>query len=871
MTLQPGQRLGPYEVEARLGAGGMGEVFRARDARLDRSVALKILPEELGADAARRERFEREARLVSSLAHPHICVLYDVGEADGRTFLVMEHLAGENLAERLARGPLPTRQVLRIGAEIAEALAHAHHQGIVHRDLKPGNVMLTPAGAKLLDFGLSKAAGAQPASGPTLTTLAGHPPPLTEEGTLLGTMPYMAPEQVEGRPADARSDIFALGAVLYEMATGRRAFDAKSRASLIAAILEHEPPALTSLQPLSPAALEHVVKICLAKEPERRWQDASDVAAQLRWLEEAGSSALGEPAAAARPARWRRLAGVAVAAAVVLAAAFLAGRRFQGAGTKPPLKAALVLPMAAGDFDSASLALAPDGRSIAFCAFSAGETPARVWVRPLGDDEARPVAGTEGASYPFWSPDSRHVAFFARGKLRRVPAAGGPVLTLADASSGRGGAWGAEGSVIFSPQPTSGLFEVPAGGGAVKQLTKPEAPSTTHRWPHLLPGGERLLYVVSGDPKGGNGLHLLDLASGTSRRVLDEIVDGRFAADRLLYHRDGNLIAQRFDPKSGTLSGTAEVVAPAAGISTYRWNAYAAATGETLVYVRNRVPLTALTWMDGSGRDAGVLGKVGPWSVVLFSPDATKAVVARDDGNGDDAWLADTADGSFRPLASGLVGIGAWSPAGDEVAIRVDTRAGSNEIRALAVNGSGGERTLVRGASYMRPTSWSPDGTLLYFQNGDLWAASTKGRGAPRAVIATAADEDEGVFSPDGRWVAFTSDETGRNEVYVAPYEHLGRKRRVSIDGGAGARWREGGRGLLFLGSDARVYRVEVAERDGQLHLGTPEVAFGGRSFAEVLGGDIAPSGDRGIVSLPQEAGPAVVHLVVGWPALLER
>src|SRR5437588_2403010 len=458
MLLATGTKLGPYEILAPLGAGGMGQVYRARDTRLGREAAIKILPEQLSGSPGFRQRFEREAKAISSLNHPNICTLYDVGETNGTEYLVLELLEGESLAERLQRGPLPPERVVEYGIQIADALECAHRRGVLHRDLKPGNIMVTKSGVKLLDFGLAKPfAGAAIASSAFTAMTASHESkPLTAEGAIVGTFQYIAPEQLEGHEADARGDIFALGCVLYEMATGRRAFSGKTQASVVAAILASEPPPINSLQPLTPPILERTVRLCLAKDPDERWQTAHDVKLQLKSIAEGGSQA-GVPAPLLRRRRLRQnlawmIAALATVIALAATVAFFANQKL----SPRPLRASL-LPPKDSNFDPFGFAVSPDGSKLVFVGFS--KEKKQLWVRPLNSVAAQPLAGTENATYPFWSPDSQTIGFFAEGKLKKIDAAGGPVITLAEAESGRGGTWNADGIIVFSPQPQdSGLY-----------------------------------------------------------------------------------------------------------------------------------------------------------------------------------------------------------------------------------------------------------------------------------------------------------------------------------------------------------------------------------------------------------------------------
>src|SRR5580698_4039947 len=560
MGIASGTKLGPYEIVSPLGAGGMGEVYRARDTRLDRDVAIKVLSGHFVSTPSLKERFDREARTISQLSHPNICRLYDIGSQDGADHLVMECLEGETLADRLVRGPLPIEEVLRYGAQIADALDKAHQQGVIHRDLKPGNIMLTKAGAKVLDFGLAKQAQANNASASVLTAMTAGKP-LTVEGTIVGTYQYMAPEQIEGSEADTRSDIFALGCVLYEMATGKRAFAGKTQASVIASILATEPPPLTQAAPMTPPALDRLVRYCMAKDREERIQSAHDVKLQLEWIAEGGSQA-GVPAPVVARRRTSQklawiLAGMAVAAAIVFAIAFV----LRAPVPAHPLRVS-ILPPEQHSFDPLSIALSPDGTKLAFVAMAAGAIP-QLWVRPLDSTAAQPLAGTDEASYPFWSPDSRSLGFFAQGKLKVIDASGGAVQTLVDASDPRGGTWGADGTILYTPDATSGLFRIPAAGGTPVLLPGQQqvalsgtssAPAVgSRRWPAFLPDGRHFLFFQfsRNNPGGSRGnVHLASLDSQQDITLAGADYRGQYANGHLLYVRGGNLMGQTFDEKA---------------------------------------------------------------------------------------------------------------------------------------------------------------------------------------------------------------------------------------------------------------------------------------------------------------------------------
>ncbi len=554
--LTSGSKLGPYEIQDQLGAGGMGEVYRARDTRLNRIVAIKILAARVAANSDLHQRFEREARAISSLNHPHICGLYDVGQSDGVDFLIMEYVEGETLASRLKRGPIPTPQLLTIAAEIADALDKAHRSGIVHRDLKPGNIMLTKSGAKLLDFGLAKplatTVGASANSVPVFSaavTIASPDSPLTSAGMIVGTMHYMSPEQIEGKEADARSDIFAFGAVIYEMATGKRAFDGKSQISVASSILEKDPEPISSIQPLVPPTLEQVVKTCLSKDPDERFQTAHDLMLQLRWIAQP-SGVVPRPAVAVSPRkRVLTLAGALLALIAVGVAAFLFGRSAQ---PQPVLRAIITAPGkfvfdSTGDYGGVPQ-LSPDGSRIVFLAHTAN-APRGLWVRSLDSFSAQRLDGTDNAYDPFWSSDGRSIGFFANGKLLKIAATGGPVAVLADAPNARGGSWGPDNVILFSPDFQSNIFRVGASGGSATPVTRIDTSKhTTHRWPVALPDGKHFLYLATNHNGTGaqeNGIYFGSLDGKEDRLLVASDSAGDYSSGYLLYHFGTALMAQR--------------------------------------------------------------------------------------------------------------------------------------------------------------------------------------------------------------------------------------------------------------------------------------------------------------------------------------
>jgi Tol biopolymer transport system component len=891
MLLSSGSRLGPYEIIAPLGAGGMGEVYRARDSRLGRDVAIKILPARVSSDSTLKQRFEREARTISKLNHPHICVLHDIGSQDGVDYLVMECIEGETLAKRLERGCLPPDQVLKFGAQIADALDKAHRCGVVHRDLKPGNIMLTATGAKLLDFGLAKPPAA-PSSESTLTAAALPNSPVTEAGAILGTFQYMSPEQVEGREVDGRSDIFALGAVLYEMVTGTRAFKGKSRLSVASAILEKEPEPISALKPPTPRVLDHAIRLCLAKSPEDRWQTSRDLALELNWIAEGGSQAEAAPVAA--PRRVRGLWVAATAAVSLAALGFFAGWILRPQESAPMIRAELNLPAGLQlDNRNNSLALSPDGRWLAFAATDPSGKR-QIWLRSIDSSPAQPLAGTDDATYPFWSPDSRSIGFFAEHKLKRVNASGGTPLSLCDAPDARGGSWGSQGSIVFAPAAGGPLYMVPAAGGTPVQVSTLTGKIGTNRMPHFLPDGQHVLFYAGELTETANdsgGIYALDLKSKQMTFVAREESEGRYVSPGyLVFIRDGNLMAQPFDSKELQTTGRAVPIAEAIVFNPYRFNGeFAFSDSGLLVYASgSEVPASQLTWFDTNGQKLGTVGDPAPFCGVFLSPDDRQMIAPiQDPSSGRTAlWLYDTATGNRSRFSLGErdFDFPAWSPDGKEIAFY----DAAGKISVQPVDGSTGPRDLLVGSVLDTPQQWTRDGASLIYGHPrligyDYTTLPVKPGGDAKTYLEDVVGIGVGALSPDGKWFAYTNDDTGRYELYVIGFPHADAKRQISEDGASFPEWIDGGRDLAYVNAQNKLVVLGVKAGATSLQFSMPRILFGDRPLPGQpraymgrvgVGGPvyITSDGKRILLPVPVETNASVaLTLVTQWTTALPQ
>ena len=892
MAITPGSKLGPYEIQAPLGAGGMGEVYRAKDTRLDRTVAIKVLPSHLSSDAESKQRMEREAKAISALQHANICTLHDIGSQNGTDFLVMEYLEGQTLAARLEKGPLPLDQVLKIGIEIADALAKAHREGIIHRDLKPANIMLTKAGAKLMDFGLAKpkvavasqAAGSFTPSTPTmnLAQLSVASSPLTQKGSVVGTFQYMAPEVLQGAEADTRSDLFSFGCLLYEMVTGRRAFEGKSQLSVFTAILEKEPEPIGT-ESSAPPMLDLVIRGCLAKDPADRVQSAHDVAMELRWI--ASAQATRTETESATPARSRVRWLGAIAAAIVLGV--VAGLFIHRPAPATASVRAVINPPADTHFRLTSdLAgppvLSPDGAYMAFTAIGAdGKT--NLWVRSISASDPRVLPDTNDAIFPFWSPDSHSLGFFADGKLRTIELNSTTAQTLCDTQLGRGGAWSPSGTIVFSPSPIAPLLQISANGGGSSPLTKLDpSVQSSHRWPVFLPDGKHFLYFgMHHDPSkaSNNAIYYASLDGRENRVLIHSQSNGIYAAGFLLYSRGDQLLAQRFDPEKGVLSGEPQTIASGVlnDVSTWRTTASAIDSG-LLVFGSGSSGNIGLVWMDRDGKQTSVAAdNLQNLQYARLSPSGDRVALTIDTGV-NDVWVLDLARGVRTRLTFGPTGntFPVWSPDGKWIAYS-SLRASDRGIYRKSADGTGSEELLALSPdeNLIAPDDWSRDGKTLFYspnsytqKDDGVWAVSVDGDRKPRRVLAHGSTA---VLSPNGRWLAYSSTESGRREIYVIAYGGGQGKWQVSPGGGQVPQWSTDGKELFYFDANQSLVTVSVKDAGGALEFGAPHTIVNQWTILTIPFYSVSPDGKRILMERVSQQVNQPITIITNFTAGLKR
>jgi len=892
MPLTSGTKLGPYEIQSPLGAGGMGEVYRAQDTRLDRTVAIKVLASHLSSSPEFRHRMEREARAISSLNHPNICHLYDIGSQDGADYLVMEFLEGETLAERLRKGAMPLNEILKIGVAVAEALAFAHRQGIVHRDLKPGNIMLTPERAKLMDFGLAKPLGTRNAAGsaaaPSFTaaaTLSGPSPltPLTTAGSIVGTIQYMSPEQIEGKEADARSDIFSFGAVLYEMATGKRAFQGKSHLSTASSILEKDPDPISTVQPLAPKALEHTVETCLAKNPEERFQNAYDVKLQLLWLAGAGSeSAAARKPTDTPPAAKLWLAG-AVAAFAVIASVFFWELRDRGA--RPAVARFSISAPASKLFDTdagPALAISPDGQRLAYAVRNADSASTMLYLRRMDEFEGTPIPGSEDASEPFFSPDGQWVGFVTSSGIKKVPVEGGAIVNLASVAYGVAGAtWATDGYIYFSHF-WAGLARIPQNGGKIETMTIPDPARQEqgHRWPEVLPDGDSILFSIM-KSFGANDAEteVFSIKTRIWHTVLPNASNAHYLSGHLLYVHAGTLMVVPFDLKSLSVTGTpAQVLHGVLASQDDGFSNLAVSPSGNLAYVNgpertDRVSSTHLVWVSRDGRESPASPTVRGYEDMSIAPDHKLAAFTIPADPVWNIWVLDLQRANLNRLTfTGDNRDPLWSPDRRHIAY-TSYRDGHFGIYWSTVDGSSPEQKLASTQFEPSAAAFTPDGKKLIFTqevtttNVNCWEVAVTGDATPVPLNGLCQSGSLDV-SPDSKWMAYESAETGQVEIYVQPYPGPGGKWQVSSGGGYRPRWSPDGKEIFFRSGDAMM--AATVETRPYFTSNTAHVLFTGH-YAHA-GRDYETDGRRFLMmKSADQKGSTSLQVALNWIRELKK
>ena len=866
----------------------MGEVYLARDTRLERTVAIKVLPADLSGDPQFRSRLEHEGRTLSRLNHRQICTLYDVGYESGVTFLVMEYLDGETLASRLQREieggivGLPLNEALKVAIEIAGGLHAAHSQGITHRDLKPSNVMLTKAGVKLVDFGLAKPQGPSVPPGDSMAgTRSGLVVggPLTASGMIVGTFQYMAPEQVDGKTVDARTDIFALGALLHEIVTGRRAFTGETPATIIASVLKDEPPPVSSIQPLSPRALDFVVRKCLAKDPDDRWQSAADVKSQLEWIAEEIRAPSGDSSFTKRVGRSKREA-LAWSLAIILAIAALSAGISRE--TSPPAHESDVRFEVPTPQARPFLSLSPDGRLIAYVARSRDGISDMVWVRPLASTVSRPIAGTEGASFAFWSPDSRTIGFVTRGTIRRIDAAGGSPTTICVCTAPDfeivGSTWSATNTIMFS----SGrrLVSVAADGGGPTSVTTLDRTrgESAHWHPAFLPDGRHFLFAVDSTSPANAGIYVGSLDSPERTRLLDAASSVAYAEPGfLVFYKSGALVAQRFDPRGLKVTGAPVRIVESVIADPWTGSAaFAVSANGTIVYRSGGPEARRLQWFNRTGTPLEHVGEPAYFWSLALSPDEKRVAQARPDADSgkSDVWTVELSTGipTRMTFSPGNDDDPAWSPDGRSVTFWSD-RNGTYGIYKRTLT-SAEDVMVYQSSTATYLGDWSRNGKFLLFHDGQaIHALPMTARPDPVRLVEPGYKRDEPHFSPDGQWVAYSSNESGALEVYVASFPTFGQKHQVSLGGGGVPWWRSDGRELFYMSREGNV--MSVAVKAGPIvEFDKPTMLFESPIHTPSLISSqyaVASNGQRFLLAVPSMSTTPPITVVLDWTKLLPR
>jgi serine/threonine protein kinase len=871
VSLSIGTKLGSVELLAVIGRGGMGEVYRARDTKLKRDVAIKALPDEFSHDADRLSRFQREAEVLASLNHPNIAAIYDLQEAEGARFLVLELVEGETLAERIKRGPVPIDEALQVAKQIAEALEAAHEKGIIHRDLKPANIKWTPEGKiKVLDFGLAKVREvAEPA-----TSLSNSPTLLSQSmpGVIMGTAAYMSPEQAKGFAADPRTDVFSFGCILYEMLTGKPTFSGDTTSEILASVLKSEPDLNLLPANLNPR-LRAVLQRALEKNPKQRFHAIADVRFEI---EQALKDPLGVTASASTPSGQPRpgwIATVAVALVLIIALAIPAMRYLRE--TSPPeTRVEINTP---GTPQPLHFAISTDGRQLVFVA--SGDGSQKLWLRLLDSAIARPLSGTEGAEYPFWSPDGHSIGFFASGKLKRVDIGGGPAQPVADAAAGRGGAWNTDGTILFAPTNASALWRVPAAGGQSVQVTKLDMPGIgSHRFPQFLPDGKHFVFFAQGSAD-AQGIYLSALDNRETKRLIPGDGPGGYVEPGwLLFNQQGALVARRFNPTYASLEGDPVTLADSVSYdAAFNLGGFSVSPVGNITYRAGGSERRQLKWFDRTGRSLGEVGE--PEANLLYaelSPDGRRVAVTRILQNNPDVWLVDLARGNparstFDPAGDFY---GTWSPNGTQIAFS-SNRKGIYDIYVKPSSGAGAEQLLLESPHTKLVMDWSPDGRYVLYNDVDsktgfdLWALPLMGDRKPLLIVNTPFEEREGQFSPDGRWVAYQSNESGRFEIYVQPFPEAGGKWQVSNAGGTAPRWRRDGKELYFLSLDGKLMAASVQASTSTFESALPLALFQTRAVTGSnanLRPQYAVSQDgRFLINSASETASVPISLILNW------